>query len=93
MQYAVLRVRGERTVVALVERWQLGGRHAPDLVEVLQRQFALPAVLVANDDSCWRTARAYAANDSDRQLFDLLAGAADIDWQDLPATGRQRMGE
>jgi len=85
MQYAVLRVCGERTVVALVERWQLGGRHAPDLVEDLQRQFALPAVLVANDDSSWRTARVYAATDSERQLFELLAGAADIEWQEFTA--------
>lgn len=86
MQYAVLRVRGVRTVVGLVERWQLGGRHAPDLVDKLQRQFALPAVLVACDDSTWRTARAYAASDSERPLFELLADAADIEWQELVGT-------
>ena len=90
MQYAVLRVRGVRTVVGLVERWQLGGRHAPELVDKLQRQFALPAVLVACDDSTWRTARAYAANDSERPLFELLAEAADIEWQELPATDCRR---
>lgn len=91
MQYAVLRVRGVRTVVVLVERWQLGGRHAPGLVDEFQRQFALPAVLVANDDSSWRTASAYAANDSERSLFELLAGAADIEWQELPAAGGRLM--
>ena len=90
MQYAVLRVRGVRTVVGLVERWQLGGRHAPDLVEKLQRQFALPAILVACDDSTWRTARAYAANDSERPLFELLADAADIEWQELAPTDCRR---
>jgi len=90
MHYAVLRVRGVRTVVGLVEQWQLGGRHAPDLVDKLQRQFALPAVLVACDDSTWRTARAYAANDSERPLFELLADAADIEWQELPGTDRRR---
>lgn len=89
MQYAVLRVRGVRTVVGLVERWQLSGRHAPDLVEQLQRQFALPAVLVACDDSTWRTARAYAANDSERPLFELLADSADIEWEELPTTDCQ----
>ena len=90
MQYAVLRVRGVRTVVGLVERWQLGGRHAPDLVDKLQRQFALPAVLVACDDSTWRTARAYAANDSERPLFELLADAADIEWRELLPTDCRR---
>jgi len=87
MLYAVLRLRGVRTVVALVERWQLGGRHAPVLVEQLQRQFELPAVLVASDDSSWRTARAYAANDSERPLFELLATAADIEWKEMPSIG------
>lgn len=91
MQYAVLRVRGVRTVVGLVERWQLGGRHAPDLVERLQQQFALPAVLVACDDSTWRTAKAYAANDSERPLFELLADAGDIEWQELPTTDCKHM--
>lgn len=90
MHYAVLRVRGVRTVVGLVERWQLGDRHAPELVDKLQRQFALPAVLVACDDSTWRTARAYAANDSERPLFELLAEAADIEWQELTATDCRR---
>ena len=89
MQYAVLRVRGVRTVVVLVERWQLGGRHAPGLAHQLEQQFELPAVLVANDDSSWRTARAYAAQDSERTLFELLAGADDIEWQEIPATGGQ----
>jgi len=90
MLYAVLRLRGVRTVVALVERWQLGGRHAPGLIEQLQQQFDLPAVLVANDDSSWRTARAYAANDSERPLFELLAGSADIDWQEMSAAEGKR---
>lgn len=93
MQYAVLRVRGVRTVVGLVERWQLGGRHAPDLVDKLQRQFALPAVLVACDDSTWRTARAYSANDSERPLFELLADAADIEWQELSGTDCRRSAQ
>lgn len=83
MQYAVLRVRGERTVVALVERWQLSARYAPGLVEHLQGEFSLPAVLVARDDSSWRTARAYSPGDSQRALFELLATAADIDWNEL----------
>lgn len=92
MLYAVLRLRGVRTVVALVERWQLGGRHAPGLVDELQLRFELPAVLVANDDSSWRTAKAYAAIDSERPLFELLAGAADIEWHELPAAGGKRAG-
>jgi len=83
MQYAVLRVRGERTVVALVERWQLSSRYAPGLVENLQDQFSLPAVLVACDDSSWRTARAYSDTDPERVLFELLSTAADIDWHEL----------
>jgi len=90
MQYAVLRVRGVRTVVVLVERWQLGGRYAPGLVHQLEQQFELPAVLVANDDSSWRTARAYAAHDSERPLFELLAGAEDIEWQEMPIDGNRR---
>ena len=83
MQYSVLRVCGQRTVVALVERWQLSSRHAPSIVEHLQGEFSLPAVLVARDDSTWRTARAYSAADAERALFELLSTATDIDWHEL----------
>ena len=83
MLYSVLRLRGERTVVALVERWQLGGRHAQDLIEQLQHEFHLPAKLVARDDSHWRTARAYAEFDAERPLFELLA-AGSIEWDEFP---------
>jgi hypothetical protein len=85
MLYSVLRLRGERMVVALVDRWQLGGRHAPSLVEQLQSQFQLPAMLVAPDDSTWRTARAYAEFDSERPLFELLSTCADIEWNEMSA--------
>lgn len=83
MQYAVLRVCGQRTVVALVERWQLNSRHAPSLVGHLEDEFSLPAILVARDDSTWRTARAYSAGDLERALFELLAVGADIEWSEV----------
>jgi HEAT repeat protein len=70
-------------VVAVVERWQLGGRHAPDLLEHLQDKFHLPAMLVAPDDTSWRTARAYARFDSERPLFELIASADDVEWSEL----------
>lgn len=84
MLYSVLRLRGERMVVAIVERWQLGGRHAPALVEQLQDRFDLPAMLVAQDDASWRTARAYAQFDAEPRLFELLAAAGDIEWCEMP---------
>lgn len=85
MLYSVLRLRGERMVVGLVKRWQLSGRHAPGLVEQLQERFCLPAMLIAPDDSTWRTARAYANFDSERPLFELLAMAADVEWNEVPS--------
>lgn len=83
MLYSVLRLRGERTVVALVERWQLG-RQAPDLIKQLQDRFHVPAMLVAADDSSWRTARAYAEFDTQCHLFELLGMAEDVQWSELP---------
>lgn len=85
MLYSVLRLRGERTVVGLVERWQLNGRHAPALLSQLQDRLRLPGMLVALDDSTWRTARAYAEFDSERPLFELRAMAAEIEWSEMPA--------
>jgi hypothetical protein len=82
MLYSVLRLRGERMVVALVERWQLDGRHAAGLVQHLQLHFKVPAMLVARDDSDWRNARAYAEFDSRMYLFELLA-ADDVDWNEM----------
>jgi hypothetical protein len=84
MLYSVLRLRGERMVVGLVDRWQLNGRHAPVLLRHLQDRFSLPGMLVALDDSTWRTARAYAEFDSERHLFELLAMAAEIEWSEMP---------
>lgn len=86
MLYSVLRLRNQRMVVALVERWQLSSRHAPGLLIQLQGHFSLPAMLVARDDSTWRNARAYAEFDSERQLFDLLA-VDDIEWAEMPCLG------
>lgn len=83
MLYSVLRLRGERMVVAVVERWQLGGRHAPGLLEQLQDKFHLPAMLVAPDDTSWRTARAYAEFDAERPLFELIASAEDVEWHEI----------
>jgi len=83
MLYSVLRLRGERMVVAVVERWQLGGRHAPRLLDQLQGRFHLPAMLVAPDDTSWRTARAYAEFDAERPLFELIASADDVEWNEL----------
>lgn len=82
MLYSVLRLRGERMVVALVERWQLGSHHAPALVNHLQDHFHLPAMLVARDDSSWRNAKAYADFDAERHLFELLA-VDNIDWNEM----------
>jgi hypothetical protein len=84
MLYSVVRLRGERTIVVLVERWQLGGRHAPSLVEQIQDQFDLPTMLVARDDASWRTARAYANFDAERPLFELIAAAEHIEWDEMP---------
>jgi hypothetical protein len=84
MQYAILRLREERFVVALVERWQLGGRHAPGLVEQLQNRFGLPTMLVAPDGASWRNTRSYADFDTEPLLFALLA-RDEPDWQTLPA--------
>ncbi|MEH6434327.1 hypothetical protein [Massilia sp. DD77] len=71
-------------VVALVEQWQLGGRHAPSLLQDLQSRFRLPAMLVARDDSSWRNARAYAEFPSEQFLNALLA-LDDVDWSPAPA--------
>lgn len=70
-------------VVAVVERWQLSGRHAPGLLDQLQDHFHLPAMLVAPDDTSWRTARAYAQFDSERPLFELIASAEDVEWHEM----------
>jgi hypothetical protein len=82
MLYSVLRLRGERMVVALVERWQLG-RPAPELIKQLEDRFHVPAMLVALDDSTWRIARAYAEFDTQRPLFELIGMAEDVQWSEL----------
>lgn len=82
MLYSVLRLRGQRMVVALVERQQLG-RQAPDLIKQLQDRFHVPAMLVASDSS-WRTARAYAEFDTQRHLFELIGIAEHVQWSELP---------
>lgn len=82
MLYSVLRLQGDRVVVALVERWQLGGHHAQSLVNHLQEHFKMPAMLVARDDSDWRNAKAYAEFNSDLHLFELLA-SDEIDWNEM----------
>jgi hypothetical protein len=82
MLYSVLRLRGERMVVALVERWQLERHHAAGLVSHLQSRFHLPAMLIARDDSDWRNAKAYADFDVTRYLFEILT-LDEIDWNEL----------
>lgn len=84
MHYAVLRLCDTRLVVALVERWQLGSRHGSVLVEQLERQFDLPVLLVAADDSDWRNAKAYAEFESERHLYALIA-LEHVEWNELPA--------
>ena len=84
MQYTVFRMGGERVAVVLVELHQLTGGRAADLLAEMQKQLALPAVLVARDDSTWRSIRTYAEFDIKPYLGCLL-NAEDADWSALSA--------
>ena len=48
MLYADLRLRGVRTAVVMVDSVQL---HNEKLIDRLQRQFAVPVMLVARDET------------------------------------------
>jgi hypothetical protein len=82
MLYSVLRLRGERVVVALVDRWQINPAHGAGLIAHLGEQFHLPAMLVARDDNDWRNARAYADFDPTRHLYELLS-VEEVDWNEM----------
>jgi hypothetical protein len=85
MQYADLRLRGVRTAVVMVGVGQL---HNESLIARLQRQFALPVMLVARDEAIVKGMRAYAQFDAAPYLFALLA-SEDVEWRELPAEEEQ----
>jgi hypothetical protein len=80
MLYADLRLRGVRTAVVMVGTGQL---RDDALLARLQRQFALPVMLVTRDDSAIKGMRAYAQFDVAPYLFALLAGE-NVEWVQLP---------
>ena len=84
MHHVVIRLRGVRMVVVLVERWQLAPQHSDSLISQLQCRFALPAMLVSRDDATWSGSRARAQFDYMPYFYDLLA-IDDLDWLELPA--------
>lgn len=80
MRYADLRLRGVRTAVVMVGKGQL---QDDDLIVRLQRQLALPVMLVAPDEASVEGMRAYAQFDPAPYLYALLAGE-NIEWSKLP---------
>lgn len=82
MLYSVFRISGERVAVVLVDRHHLTGGRAADLLDKVQKQLELPAILVARDDSTWKSIRTYAEFDI-RSHFDCLLNAEDADWAPL----------
>lgn len=82
MLYTVFRMGGERVAVVLVERRQLTSGRASDLLAEVQEQLALPAVLVAHDDSTWTSIRTYAEFDVKPYLGCLL-NAEGAEWSAL----------
>ena len=80
MQHAVLRLRDVRMAVVLVGNGQL---YDDSLLGQLQRQLALPVMLVARDDTAWNGAKARAQFDAAPYLFALQA-LGEIEWVELP---------
>lgn len=83
MQHTVVRLRGVRMVVVLVERWQMNAPHSDNLIFELQQRFSIPAMLVTRDDSTWTAVRAHAQFDALSYVGELLA-VEDIEWSNLP---------
>ncbi|WP_288379807.1 hypothetical protein [uncultured Massilia sp.] len=79
--HTVLRLRGVRMAVVLVEAGEL---HDDQLIVRLQMQLALPVMLVARDDVILQRAKARAQFDAEPYLFALLA-LDEIEWSELPA--------
>lgn len=80
MRYADLRLRGVRTAVVMVGAGQL---HDDVLIVRLQRQLAMPVMLVTRDDTHVKGMRAHAQFDTTPFLFALLDGG-DVEWGDVP---------
>lgn len=89
MHYAVLRLRGVRVAVVLVTLQQLGAQ-AADLLERLEAQLELPAMLVARDHSSWKGVRGRANFDVRPYLLELLA-IEDVEWLEMPAPEEPEM--
>jgi hypothetical protein len=83
MLYSVQRLCEERLAVVLVECRELAEPRASMLIHQLQKDLALPVMLVARDDESWTRARTRADFDSRPHLYALLA-MRDIDWMPLP---------
>jgi len=83
MHYSVVRLRGVRVAVVLVDGWQLAEQHARPLVRKLQAQLTLGVMLVARDAAAVNGLKAYADFDAQPYLFALLAGE-NIEWSRLP---------
>lgn len=79
MHYTVVRLRGVRMAVVLVENLQLNDE---SLIVRLQMQFSLPVMLAARDEASWKGVRARAQFDAMPYLAELLA-LDDVEWIEL----------
>lgn len=84
MVHTIVRLRGVRMAVVLVERRQLISSEALPLICSLQILFQLPVMLVANDETAWNNARAVAEFDAMPYLFELLPTIDELEWADVP---------
>lgn len=81
MHYSVLRLRGVRMAVVLVERSRL---HDDALIAQLQAQLGLAVMLAARDDAVWKGVKARAQFDATPYLNELLS-IENVEWSPLPA--------